>query len=53
MFVLLPVNFFSKATTPVAHAAVPHALVKPAPRSQTLTNIFVESFICAKVTFIF
>ena len=33
------VNFFINAATAVAQAAVPHAFVNPAPRSQTFTVI--------------
>ena len=32
-------NFETDPATTVAHAAVPHALVKPEPRSQTFTNM--------------
>ena len=37
-------------TTAVAHAAVPHAFVKPAPRSQTFTFICFLFLILANVT---
>ena len=53
IFVPVSVNFFSKATTPVAQAAVPHALVNPAPLSHTFTKILLALFFSAKVTFIF
>ena len=46
------VNFFINAATAVAQAAVPHAFVNPAPRSQTLTVILFSSSICAKVTLV-
>ena len=42
---LLLTNLFSKAATAVAQAAVPHALVSPAPLSQTFTVIFFLSTI--------
>jgi heme/copper-type cytochrome/quinol oxidase subunit 3 len=46
------VNFLINAATAVAQAAVPHAFVNPAPRSQTLTVILFSSSICAKVTLV-
>ena len=53
IFVLVPVKLFSKATTPVAQAAVPHALVNPAPLSHTFTKILLALFFSANVIFIF
>ena len=41
---------FKKDATRVAQAAVPQALVSPAPRSQTLTEISFLELTCAKVT---
>jgi len=38
------VSFFIIAATAVAQAAVPHAFVNPAPRSQTFTVILFLSF---------
>jgi len=49
---LLSEILFLSAATAVAHAAVPQALVSPAPRSQTLTRIFSLSIIWANVTLI-
>ena len=43
MSILLFVNLFLIAATAVAHAAVPQALVSPAPLSQTLTFILLPS----------
>ena len=50
MLTLLLLKPFVFAATATAHAAVPHALVKPAPRSQTFTKILFLSITCAKVT---
>ena len=50
---LLLINLFSKAATAVAQAAVPQALVSPAPLSQTFTVIFFLSIIWANVILIF
>ena len=47
------VSFFTNDATAVAQAAVPHAFVNPAPRSQTFTVILFLSSICAKVTLTF
>ena len=48
--VVLSVSPLIFAATAVAHAAVPHALVRPAPRSQTLTLINFLLITCARVT---
>jgi len=50
IFVDLLVNFKTEAATAVAHAAVPQALVNPAPRSHTFILICVSFFISANVT---
>ena len=50
---LLSVSLLTNAATAVAQAAVPHAFVKPAPRSQTLTVILFLSSTWANVTLIF
>ena len=47
------VSFLNNDATAVAQAAVPHAFVNPAPRSQTFTVILFLSFMCANVTFTF
>jgi len=38
---LFSINLLLFPATAVAQAAVPHALVRPAPLSQTLTKIFL------------
>ena len=48
--VLLSVNLFNLPANAVAHAAVPHAFVNPAPLSQTLTLIKFLLIILAIVT---
>jgi len=50
MSVFLSVSPLIFAATAVAHAAVPHAFVSPAPLSQTLTLINFLSITFAKVT---
>ena len=50
IFALFSVKSFKKDATRVAQAAVPQALVSPAPRSQTLTEISFLELTCAKVT---
>ena len=44
------INFNTAPATAVAHAAVPHAFVKPAPRSQTFTFTLFLFLTLAKVT---
>jgi len=51
--ILFSVSCFIDDATAVAQAAVPHAFVNPAPRSQTFTVILFLSSICAKVTLTF
>ena len=43
ILILFSVSFFIVAATAVAQAAVPHAFVNPAPRSQTFTIILFLS----------
>ena len=50
IFTLLSLNFKIAPDTAVAHAAVPQAFVRPAPRSHTLTATCFLFFMAAKVT---